>query len=139
MFAVEWVDDGDTVHLANGQKVRILEVNSPELAHDGNPEQCGGQAARSALERLLLHEHITLRADPREADHDRYGRLLRYIDVHGTDAGLWMIQHGHATEYHPRSANAGARADAYRHAEQAAKQANVGQWAVCSAREEYKR
>ena len=29
-------------------------------------------------------------------DHDRYGRLLRYLDVNGVDLGLQQIRTGHA-------------------------------------------
>ena len=43
---VKWVIDGDTVVLANGQKVRYIGINSPELARDGNKAEPYGNAAK---------------------------------------------------------------------------------------------
>jgi micrococcal nuclease len=46
---VVWVLDGDTydVKLSSGKKVRvrILGIDTPELAHNGEPEQPDAQAA----------------------------------------------------------------------------------------------
>jgi hypothetical protein len=41
---------------------------------------------------LVLDQRVTLGTS--DEDKDRYGRLLRYVDVDGRDAGLEMIESG---------------------------------------------
>ena len=127
---VEWVADGDTVHLGNGDKVRVLGINAPEVAHE-KPAECGGEAARAALRTAVLGKRVTLVPDARSDDRDRYGRLLRYVEVKGVDVGLTLIEQGHAREYHPRSANAETRADKYDAAEARARRSGAGLWSRC--------
>ena len=43
------VYDGDTITLSTGEKVRFLQIDTPELS----PTECYGQEARSALVSLL--------------------------------------------------------------------------------------
>lgn len=100
---VSRVVDGDTVVLGNGQTVRLLGIDTPEVG------QCYHEAAKANMERLVLGKKVTLgRSD---ADRDRYGRLLRYVDVGTVDAGLRQITSGLAIArydsrdgygYHPR-------------------------------------
>lgn len=135
------VIDGDTIKVKTGdhvQRVRVLGINAPELAHDGKPAQCGGEAARTALDRMIYRKTVALQRDPRSDDVDRYGRLLRYVSLDGTDVGLAMIRSGHASEYHPRSATAEARAAKYRTAQAAVEAAKRGQWASCTPAQETK-
>ena len=136
------VVDGDTFRVeldGRSTKVRIIGINAPELAHDGNAEQCGGEASRTALDRMVWRHDVELQTDPRTDDTDRYGRLLRYVSIDGHDVGLSMIQQGRASEYHPRSAHAPARTTSYRAAEDQAQKASRGQWATCSKSDETKR
>jgi micrococcal nuclease len=67
------VTDGDTVVLENGDKVRLLGINSPEK---GQP--CSVEATDKLTE-LVLDKEVTLIAG--SEDVDMYGRLLRYIIV----------------------------------------------------------
>ena len=85
-FLVTRVVDGDTIELANGEHVRLRGINTPEVG------QCGFEEASAAMRRLVEGERVVLtRAGD---DRDRYGRLLRYVDVGGTDAGLRLIERG---------------------------------------------
>ena len=34
---VRWVADGDTIVLKDGERVRYADINTPEVAHDGEP------------------------------------------------------------------------------------------------------
>ena len=47
--AVDYVLDGDTIEVTgaagSSQRVRLLGINTPEVAHDDEPGQCGGEAA----------------------------------------------------------------------------------------------
>ena len=87
-FLVSRVIDGDTVELGNGETVRLVGIDTPEVG------ECGFEAASANLAKLVLGKSVQLvRSDE---DRDGYGRLLRYVDVAGTDAGLRLIQNGRA-------------------------------------------
>lgn len=78
--------DGDTIELGNGQVVRIVGIDTPEVG------ECGYDAATAKMERLVLGERVRLTTS--DEDTDRYGRLLRYVDVGKRDAGLEQIKAG---------------------------------------------
>src|SRR3989338_7374568 len=80
---VKFVVDGDTIELENGQRVRYIGIDTPELHHPLKPVQCFGKEAKDENEKLVLGKEIILKKDVSETD--RYGRLLRYIFV-PTDA-----------------------------------------------------
>jgi endonuclease YncB( thermonuclease family) len=78
--------DGDTLELGNGETVRLVGIDTPEVG------ECGYDAASVALARLVAGQRVGLgRSDE---DRDAYGRLLRYVDVGSTDAGLRLIRSG---------------------------------------------
>ena len=85
-YRVVQVVDGDTVDLGNGETVRLAGIDAPEVG------ECGSKRARNKLASLVLGKRISLGAS--DEDRDRYGRLLRYIDADGTDAGLRLIKAG---------------------------------------------
>lgn len=80
------VTDGDTVRLDSGEAVRLVGIDTPERG------SCGYERASRALSRLVLGEEVVLTAPV--DDHDRYDRLLRYVDVDGVDAGLRLVERG---------------------------------------------
>ena len=97
------VIDGDTLELANGESVRLVGIDTPEVG------ECGYERAAENLERLVLGERVRLGMS--DEDRDGYGRLLRYVDVGPMDAGLRLIKNGMAIArydsrdgygYHPR-------------------------------------
>ncbi|MET0025995.1 MAG: thermonuclease family protein [Candidatus Thiodiazotropha sp.] len=71
--------DGDTLVLQSGEKVRLIGINTPELAHRGHPEEPGGRSARDALERLVQQNGGQLRVCAGSDPRDRYGRLLAHL------------------------------------------------------------
>ncbi|HON25537.1 MAG: thermonuclease family protein [Myxococcota bacterium] len=86
---VSYVIDGDTLELEDGERVRIIGINAPEL---GRPYECGAQEALALLEDLSLRKtvHLTYEADCR----DRYGRLLAHVYADDQSLGLALIQAG---------------------------------------------
>jgi endonuclease YncB( thermonuclease family) len=90
-WTVFHVVDGDTVDVRAGdgseERVRIIGIDTPERG------ECGFGEASSAMARLVDGEQVELVAGARD-DRDRYGRVLRYVDVGGVDAGLTLIQQG---------------------------------------------
>jgi micrococcal nuclease len=73
------VVDGDTLKLTDGTRVRLIGIDTPEVAHPGSPgDECFGPQATRETERLL-HPGDRLRL-VLDADHyDQYGRLLAYV------------------------------------------------------------
>jgi len=71
------VIDGDTLVLAGGAHVRLLGIDAPEMAHNGQPADFLAYKAKAALTELALHHRITLQYDLLRYDH--YGRLLAYL------------------------------------------------------------
>jgi len=67
------VIDGDTFELANGDKVRLICVDAPELG------KAGANDSKTFLEILILNKDVRLEKDLE--DKDSYGRLLRYVYV----------------------------------------------------------
>lgn len=88
VYLVTRVIDGDTVQLGNGQDVRIVGIDTPETG------DCGYQVATDNMVRLVQGKAVHLTTS--DEDKDRYGRLLRYVDVRGVDAGLNQINKGFA-------------------------------------------
>lgn len=85
-FLVARVIDGDTLELGNGQGVRLVGIDTPERG------ECGFDKATANLARLVQGKTVTLTRSDENADH--YGRLLRYVNIGTTDAGLRLIKNG---------------------------------------------
>ncbi|WP_036728993.1 thermonuclease family protein [Peptoniphilus mikwangii] len=71
---IKTVIDGDTVILENGDKIRIIGINTPEI---GKKEELYGIEAKEFAEKILLNKKIYLEKDKKY--FDKYGRKLRYI------------------------------------------------------------
>lgn len=90
------VVDGDTLTLATGVRVRLLQIDSPELGSG----ECYSRAARSALVQLApVGARIALEADPALDRVDRYGRILRYVSRDGVHVNLELVRRGAAAPY----------------------------------------
>lgn len=81
------VIDGDTLVVSTGATIRITGIDTPERG------QCGYAEAAANLRRLTTGRTVVLSGSKR----DRYGRLVRYVDAAGVDAGLAQIRAGLAT------------------------------------------
>lgn len=91
---VEYVVDGDTFRAA-GQNtafnnlVRLTGVDTPEVAHDGMPEECYGPEAEAFTEQLegrlvwLTFDNECL---------DSFGRSLAYVHIAPDEQGFWERQ-----------------------------------------------
>ncbi len=73
---VATVSDGDTLRLLDGRRVRLVQIDAPELSSG----ECYARPARAALVRLAPPgARVDLEADPALDAEDRFGRLLRYV------------------------------------------------------------
>lgn len=86
---VAYVVDGDTLRLTNGRYVRLIGIDTPE---HGRPYYL---AAKRHLDQLVTGQ-VRLVNPASTDDHDRYGRLLRYVRDGGRDTGLAQIRTGYA-------------------------------------------
>jgi endonuclease YncB( thermonuclease family) len=87
------VVDGDTIDVSNSAgavtRIRPVGINTPERG------QCGFTEATQKLKELIGNQEIILELAGTD-DVDKFGRLLRYIEVGGEDVGLSLIEAGHA-------------------------------------------
>jgi len=119
--------DGDTVTMADGMKIRLLQIDAPELAEG----ECFAQESKAALVNLLAKKGtVTLKADPASASYDRYGRALRYIFVGKINVNLEMVKIGAAAPYFYQGEK-GIYSAAMLKAAQDAKFYKVGLWKDC--------
>lgn len=75
--AVARVVDGDTIELADGNRVRYIGIETPELVHPRKPIECFASEAMVRNQELVEGKIVRLERDI--SDRDRYGRLLRYV------------------------------------------------------------
>lgn len=129
---VAYVHDGDTLFL-NGpggeQKVRLIGIDSPELADDDTAQECYGPEATAELRKLLPEGATVWTIHDRET-HDQYGRELLYLfTTDGTLVNRAMVVAGAAEAIRV------GQNDRYwpelQDAELDAKTAGAGMWGVC--------
>lgn len=90
-MTVSTVIDGDTL-VVEGEEVRVLGIDACEKSTSG------GRQATSTAQSLLAGRPVVLRVEP-GVDRDRYDRLLRYVEVGGTDFGRSMVTYNHTGVY----------------------------------------
>ncbi|OGG31308.1 hypothetical protein A3A63_01325 [Candidatus Gottesmanbacteria bacterium RIFCSPLOWO2_01_FULL_46_9] len=100
------VHDGDTFTLVDGQRVRLLGADAPELT------RCGSEEAKQKLKSLVMGKNITLTEEKR----DTYGRRMGLVYVGNTLVNETMLKAGFARpDYTKNSQNELLKA-AYRYA-----------------------
>jgi endonuclease YncB( thermonuclease family) len=90
---VSRIIDGDTIEVTDGsgrtEKVRLIGIDTPERG------KCGYDESGDQLSMLILNSEVQLVPGGTD-DRDSYGRLLRYVDIRGVDAGRILIEEGFA-------------------------------------------
>ncbi len=76
-YVVKKVYDGDTVQLTDGRKIRLLSINTPEIEHQNQIEQAGGELAKKWLTKALIGKKVHLEFD--QEKRDKYHRYLAHI------------------------------------------------------------
>lgn len=122
------VIDGDTFEIQNGQKVRLIGVDTPESVHpDAEKNTEFGKAASAYTKNMLEGKKVYLEKDVSETD--RYGRLLRYVYLEdGTFYNELLVKEGYANPatYPPDV----KYADVFLAAERYARENNKGLWGI---------
>jgi endonuclease YncB( thermonuclease family) len=125
--AVGRVLDGDTIVLADSRRVRLVQLDAPEIDED----ECYAQAAKRVLARLLpLGAGVRLELDPALDHVDRFGRTLTYVEKGGVNINLELVREGAAAPwfYHGER---GRYADLLLTAARRAKHLQRGLWGAC--------
>jgi micrococcal nuclease len=120
------VVDGDTIELVGGQRVRLVQIDTPEKR-----VECYGDEASALTQRLIpAGTHVRIEQDPKLDQIDRFGRKLAYVWKGDEDvnvalvrngaAGVWFFD-GRRGRYAAELLNAAAEARA----------GNSGLWGAC--------
>ena len=130
VYRIARVVDGDTVYLTSGAKIRLVQIDTPEVYFG---EECYGEAA-SAATRKLLPPGTAVRLAPEPATDrvDRYGRLLRYVirTRDGVNVNLALVARGDAAPYFYEGRRGRYAAALVRDATRA-KARHLGLWGAC--------
>lgn len=105
---IDHVHDGDTFTLCSREKIRIANIDAPELPDSPKCKDqrrltawCdfkAGYASRDALVGLLSSGRVTIWRQ----GTDRYGRTLAKVTVDGRDAGAYLVGVGLAKPWERR-------------------------------------
>lgn len=102
------VVDGDTIRVdieGTEEAVRLIGVDTPEIAGSYTELQCYGQEASERARQLLEGQEIFLEFDETQDNRDRYDRLLRYVVLEdGANVNQQIISEGYGYEYTFRTA-----------------------------------
>jgi len=123
--------DGDTVLIRRGhgvQKIRLADIDAPEVGHagkgsqarDSQPAQAFGELSQRSLSEMVLGKQVRVVSQA----VDQYGRMVAHLFLNGLDVNAEQIRQGMAWEYSHYHANKALVA-----LEAAARQAGRGLWA----------
>jgi len=131
---VSSVHDADTitVRLSTGtEKVRLVGIDSPELGNERADVRAFGLEARDYARSRVDGVTVTLEADSKQPDRDKYGRLLRYVILgDGTNLNEELVRKGYARVYDRFSFDLKRR---FKQAEAEAKRESLGLWRLSPA------
>jgi micrococcal nuclease len=96
---IDHVADGDTVDLTNGAKIRLVQIDTPEVYF--SPECYGKQASAITKHLLPPGTLVRLTREPATDSVDEYGRLLRYVTRvrDGLNINVQLVRIGAAAPY----------------------------------------
>lgn len=135
--ALVWVErsvDGDTLFVTDAtsgaaERVRMIGIDSPEVAHDGMPADCYGPEAAALTAQLEGHlVWLTFEA----GCTDRYDRTLAHVHVDAGPAGSWarqLLRRGLARAFSVSPNREYERL--FESDERAAQSASAGLWGAC--------
>ena len=127
---IDHVADGDTVDLTNGAKVRLVQIDTPEVYFTA---ECYGAQASKITKRLLPPGTLVrLTGEPATDSIDQYGRLLRYVTrvSDGLNVNVQLVRVGAAAPYFYDSRR-GRYAGLLDRLARRARAAHLGLWGAC--------
>jgi len=124
--------DGDTIMVTRDGgapvKVRLAEIDAPEVAHAGTggmppnsqPAQAGGMESKQSLAELVLNKQVSVNVQT----VDQYGRFVAHLTADGKSVNEEQVRRGMAWEYSNYHSN-----KTYIALQSEAQQARRGLWA----------
>jgi len=98
IVTVATVFDGDTFKTTQGEKIRLLGINTPEVAHRDSPAQPWGNQVSDFLKQRLKGQQVRLEID--QEKKDRYQRTLAHVYLkNGTWINGELVRKGMAHVY----------------------------------------
>ena len=95
---VKYTHDGDTVKLTDGRKIRLIGINTPEVAKDGQPAEAYSLQARDRLRSLLASSNNRVKLIHGNEAKDHYQRSLAHLFLpDGTNLQSHLLSSGLAT------------------------------------------
>lgn len=133
------VIDGDTFKMSNGEKVRLIGIDTPEkydsdkldresvrTGRDRNTIKKLGEEASEYVRKLVEGKRVKLVSEPGYEDKDKYGRSLRYVYLEdGTFINAKIIEEGYANVYNAANVS---KIIEFRRLEKEARENNRGLW-----------
>jgi endonuclease YncB( thermonuclease family) len=99
------VYDGDTITIASRLPypesplyrfaVRLNGIDAPEIKGKNEDEKRSAQAAKHALENLILHRDVVLK----NTQTEKYGRILADVYIGELNLNKWMLDNKYAVPY----------------------------------------
>tara|TARA_B100000686_G_scaffold20102_1_gene18412 strand:+ start:360 stop:1277 length:918 start_codon:yes stop_codon:yes gene_type:complete len=123
---VSRVIDGDTIELSSGEKIRYLEVSTPEMS----PLECYAQEATQKNSELVLGKTIYIQP-PTEGNKTSYNRTLAYVFTDEYFVFLELVKSGYAIVELYAAPN--EFYDLLKKAEDDAQLNNRGLWGKCNS------
>ena len=128
------VTDGDTIRLEDGKRVRLVQIDAPELGGE-----CYGRKSAAALRSLLPPgTKVRLVRDRRLDNRDRFGRLLRYVFKGNRNVNVVLVRRGAASVWF-FEADRGRFAGRLVSAADQARNMGRGAWGACDASYDFER
>jgi endonuclease YncB( thermonuclease family) len=125
---IDHVTDGDTVVLAGGERVRLVQIDTPEVY--GGKECYGAEASAETKSLLPPGTRVRIVTDPKLDQKDRYGRTLAYVWKGASLVNLRLVRDGVAAPYF-FSGDEGQYARVIFKSAVAARRAGKGLWGHC--------
>jgi micrococcal nuclease len=139
MVLVSLVLDGDTIivsagsHLKtpdgaplDGEKIRLIGVDTPEIEHPPEPAECWGPEAMTFTETEIGGRTVELTYDTANGTRDEFGRLLAYVARDGTVHNERLISTGNGRAFRQFPHRDRSK---YIDLEEQARDQNLGLWA----------
>jgi endonuclease YncB( thermonuclease family) len=129
-YRIHHVTDGDTVVLRNGQRVPLVQIDTPRST--SAPSATGGRRLSSPSGCCLQVHAFGSTRSPRPIALDDYGRLLRYVvrAKDGVNVNVALVAVGAAAPYFYEGRR-GKYASRLEIVAKSAKAKHLGLWGAC--------
>jgi endonuclease YncB( thermonuclease family) len=123
------ITDGDTLRLADNRRIRLVQIDAPELPAG----ECYSEQALDALTRLApIGTSVAVRSDRALDTKDEHGRFLAYVTNGARNFNLQLVEQGAAAPYFFQGKQ-GQYAEDLLRAARRAQAAKRGLWGACPA------